>query len=49
MTEHEDLTSAIRRDLEIEKYDVCDILRFLCQVFTWLCLFLQSCESATEQ
>ncbi len=48
-TEHEGLTSASGRDLEIEKYNVCDILRFVCPVFTWFCLFLQSCESATEQ
>lgn len=46
-TEQEDLTSATGRDLEIEKYDVCDILRFVCPVFTWFCL--QSCVSATEQ
>ena len=44
-----DPTSAPAEILEIENYDVCDILRFVCPVFTWFCLFLKSCMSATEQ
>lgn len=38
-SDHEDPTSAVSRNLEIENYDVCDILRFLCPVFTWLVCF----------
>lgn len=41
--------SEVCHQQRLRENGVCYILRFLCLVFTWLCLFLQSCESATQQ